>query len=182
MNDFVVFGHRRRLKAAGAGQQVTPKGSGAAGTILRRGPAGYDLEPTPTCLIRTALQLDSRYSPCEPIRHRHFFDWAAERPMVDLRRRWLLWGVATILPVVFAAGAVMASGLPAKPSFPPLSDRVKTHEALRLLAGLGYRPGVVDGTMAINIEGAIRDFQRSHNLPADGKMTDGLLTALREAE
>ncbi len=102
--------------------------------------------------------------------------------MVDLRRRRLVWGLAAILLLVLYAGAVTASGLPAKPSFPPLSDRVKTHEALRLLAGLGFHPGTVDSTMTINIEGAIRDFQRTHNMPADGKMTDGLLAALRDAE
>ncbi len=101
--------------------------------------------------------------------------------MVDLRRRWLVGSLAAILLAVPWAGAVTASGLPAKPSFPSLSDRVKTHEALRLLAELGYRPGVVDDSMTINIEGAIRDFQRSRNLPVDGKISDGLLAALRAA-
>jgi peptidoglycan hydrolase-like protein with peptidoglycan-binding domain len=40
----------------------------------------------------------------------------------------------------------------------------------------------VDDTIKIDIEGAIRDFQRDHNLPVDGKVTDGLLATLRNTK
>jgi len=36
--------------------------------------------------------------------------------------------------------------------------------------------------MKINIAGAIRDFQRDHSLPVDGKVTDGLLATLRNTK
>ena len=62
------------------------------------------------------------------------------------------------------AGNAKASELPPKLELPPLSERVKIHETLRLLTELGYDAAVND-TMKINIEGAIRDFQRDHNLP-----------------
>ncbi len=70
---------------------------------------------------------------------------------------------------------------PPKPELPPLSERIKIHETLRLLIELGY-DAAVDDTMKINIAGAIRDFQRDHNLPVDGKVTDDLLATLRNAK
>ncbi len=70
---------------------------------------------------------------------------------------------------------------PPKPELSPLSERIKIHETLRLLIELGY-DAAVDDTMKINIAGAIRDFQRDHNLPVNGKVTDGLLATLRNAK
>ncbi len=70
---------------------------------------------------------------------------------------------------------------PPKPELPPLSERIKIHETLRLLIELGY-DAAVDDTMKINIEGAIREFQRTQNLPVDGKVTDDLLATLRNAK
>ncbi len=70
---------------------------------------------------------------------------------------------------------------PPKPELPPLSERIKIHKTLRLLIELGYE-AAVDDTMKINIAGAIRDFQRDHNLPVDGKVTDGLLAILRNVK
>ena len=78
------------------------------------------------------------------------------------------------------AGGARAAELSPKPELPPLSERVKVHETLRLLAESGY-DAAVGNRMKINIEGAIRDFQRDHNLPVDGKVTDGLLFTLRNA-
>jgi len=102
--------------------------------------------------------------------------------MSSLRKIWRAGNVATVLLVMGSGAAAWASGSPPKQVFPPLNERVKTHEALRLLTGLGYDAGAVDRTMTINIKGAIRDFQVSHNLPVDGMVTDGLLVRLRSAE
>jgi peptidoglycan hydrolase-like protein with peptidoglycan-binding domain len=101
--------------------------------------------------------------------------------MVDLRRAGLALGLAAVALAILGAAGAQATESPSRPTLPPLSERVKTHEALRLLAKLGYDAGAVDSTMAINIAGAIRDFQRAHNLAVDGKVTDELMTALRDA-
>lgn len=101
--------------------------------------------------------------------------------MTPFKRAWRALACATVLLAVAGVGTVSASQLANKQDLPPLSDRVKTHEALRLLSELGYDAGAVDATMALNIEMAIREFQRTHNLPIDGKVTDDLLTALRNA-
>ena len=101
--------------------------------------------------------------------------------MVDLRRVWLARGLAAVVLVIFGAAGAQATESSSRPTLPPLAERVKTHEALRLLAKLGYNSGAVDGTMVINIAGAIRDFQRAHNLAVDGKVTDELVAALRKA-
>ncbi|MDH3231025.1 MAG: peptidoglycan-binding protein [Alphaproteobacteria bacterium] len=99
--------------------------------------------------------------------------------MTSLRKIWLVRALA--VAVLAMAGGALAAELAPQPELPPLSERVKTHEALRLLADLGYDSGAVDGTMTANIAGAIREFQRARNLPVDGKVTDGLLAALRSA-
>jgi len=96
------------------------------------------------------------------------------------RRNWLALAAATVVMTV-GGGAAIAEEPVSRPELPPLSERVRTHEALRLLAELGYEPGAVDRDMTTNIAGAIREFQRSHGLPVDGKVADGLLTALRNA-
>jgi len=97
------------------------------------------------------------------------------------RRNWLALASAAAVLSLVGGRAAVAEELLSKPELPPLAERVKTHEALRLLAELGYESGTVDRNMTTNIAGAIRDFQRSQGLPVDGKVTDGLLTALRQA-
>ena len=89
--------------------------------------------------------------------------------------------MTTLALVTVIAGGARASELPPKLELPPLSERIKIHETLRLLTKLGY-DAAVDDKMQINIEGAIRDFQRDHDLPVDGKVTDGLLVTLRNAK
>lgn len=89
--------------------------------------------------------------------------------------------IAVLASAMVGAGNAKASTSPSKPELPPLTEGVKVHETLRLLIKLGYDAAVND-TMTIDIEGAIRDFQRDHNLPVDGKVTDGLLTTLRNAK
>ncbi len=89
--------------------------------------------------------------------------------------------ITTLALAMVIAGDATAFKLPPKLELPPLSERIKIHETLRLLIKLGY-DAAVDDTMKINIEGAIRDFQRDHNLPVDGKVTDGLLATLRNAK
>ncbi len=89
--------------------------------------------------------------------------------------------IAMLALAMLIAGDAKASELSPNLELPPLSERIKIHETLRLLTELGY-DAVVDDTMKINIGGAIRDFQRDHNLPVDGKVTDGLLATLRNAK
>lgn len=101
--------------------------------------------------------------------------------MACSRRNWLALASAAAVLLTVGGGGAVAEDPASKPELPPLSERVKTHEALRLLAGLGYEPGTVDRMMTTNLAGAIEAFQRSHGLPVDGKVTDGLLTALRNA-
>ncbi len=89
--------------------------------------------------------------------------------------------ITTLALAMVFAGDARASTLPPKLELPPLSERIKIHETLRLLTELGYDAAVND-TMKINIEGAIREFQRAQNLPVDGKVTDDLLATLRNAK
>jgi hypothetical protein len=102
--------------------------------------------------------------------------------MSSLRKIWRAGNIAAVLLVMVSGAGAWASSSPSKQEFPSLLERVKTHEALRLLTLLGYDAGAVDRTMTINIKGAIRDFQVSHNLPVDGMVTDGLLVQLRSAK
>jgi hypothetical protein len=44
----------------------------------------------------------------------------------------------------------------------------------RMLARLGYDPGPIDGLWGERTSAAIRDYQRDHGLPVDGKPTEGL--------
>ncbi|MGG7566529.1 lytic murein transglycosylase [Rhodovulum sp. DZ06] len=54
-------------------------------------------------------------------------------------------------------------------------------EVQALLNGLGFNAGVPDGIIGPNTQGAIRAFQRSRGLPADGFVNAPLLDALRGA-
>lgn len=101
---------------------------------------------------------------------------------MTLSRRNCLAFTSAAAVLMLAGGVGATAAEPSKAlQLPPLAERVKTHEALRLLAELGYEPGVVDRMMTANIAGAIREFQRSRNLPVDGRVTDELLAALRDA-
>jgi hypothetical protein len=56
--------------------------------------------------------------------------------------------------------------------------RVETQEAL---LALGYEIGDIDGVIGGRTRRAIRDFQKTQGLPADGKLSAGLLERMREA-
>ncbi len=100
--------------------------------------------------------------------------------MVSLRSTGLAWGTAAAVLLAGLSGtATAANGTPERPT---LSERIMTHEALRLLIKLGYDVGTVDATMTLNIDGAVRDFQRRHDLEVDGEITAALLANLRKAE
>jgi len=90
-----------------------------------------------------------------------------------------LGAVLLVAFVVVQAGVLSAQG---QSQLPPLTERVKMHEALRLLTKLGYDEGTVDATMKTGIQDAVREYQRVNALPVDGKVTDSLLASLRTAK
>jgi len=73
----------------------------------------------------------------------------------------------------------------AVPQVPPGADRPLTTDDIAeiqsLLAMLGYEPGPADGIPGSRTKDAIRAFQRSAALPADGHHSPGLLDRLRAA-
>jgi|GEM_PF-6660845 len=90
--------------------------------------------------------------------------------------------LGVVLLVTFIAGQVFTVSAQGQSELPPLTERVKIHEAYRLLVKLGYDEGIVDASMKTGIEDAIREFQRVNTLPIDGKVTEGLLASLRTAK
>lgn len=67
----------------------------------------------------------------------------------------------------------------------PVGDRLlrrtEKEELQRRLAALGFDPGPVDGKVGPSTKGAIRAFQKSRGLPADGYANYALLQAVRKA-
>ncbi len=100
--------------------------------------------------------------------------------MVSLRSTGLALGIAAA--VLLAGQGGTADAADGVSEMPTLSERIMTHEALRLLIKLGYDAGAVDATMTLDIDGAVRDFQRRHDLAVDGEITPALLASLRKAE
>ena len=101
--------------------------------------------------------------------------------MKRLQRGAAVLALLALAFVTVTGWVAKASETSPKWDLPSLSERIKVHETLRLLAQLGYA-AVVDPTMKVDIEGAIRGFQRDHNLPVDGKVTEVLLVTLRDAK
>jgi membrane-bound lytic murein transglycosylase B len=58
-------------------------------------------------------------------------------------------------------------------------SRDERFELQRLLAARGHAAGAPDGIIGANTRGAIRAFQKSQNLPADGFASSPLLDRLR---
>ncbi len=58
--------------------------------------------------------------------------------------------ITTLALAMVSAGKAKDSTLPSKLELPPLSERVKVHETLRLLIELGHDAAVND-TMKVNI-------------------------------
>ncbi|MDJ0668506.1 MAG: peptidoglycan-binding domain-containing protein [Desulfobacterales bacterium] len=57
--------------------------------------------------------------------------------------------------------------------------RLQVAEVQSLLAGLGYKVEKIDGKLGPKTAGAIKAFQKDHQLKVDGKVTDSLLEKLR---
>jgi hypothetical protein len=57
-------------------------------------------------------------------------------------------------------------------------QRMQTAQVQAGLAKLGYKVGTVDGKYGPKTAGAIRAFQKDHQLPADGLVTEELLREL----
>ena len=100
--------------------------------------------------------------------------------MVSLRKIGVALGIAAAVLLTGPSGTADAAD--GTPDMPTLSERIMTHEALRLLIKLGYDAGAVDATMTLDIDGAVRDFQRRHGLEVDGEITAALLASLRKAK
>lgn len=49
-----------------------------------------------------------------------------------------------------------------------------------MLQGLGFDPGRVDGYFDENTEEAVREFQETHDLTSDGKLTEETASKLQE--
>jgi membrane-bound lytic murein transglycosylase B len=78
-------------------------------------------------------------------------------------------------------GDLIAGRTPILASWPrdeqPLSsdERIAFQNAL---LKLGYDPGKIDGVLGRGVKGALRGYQKSHGLPADGFPTEGLLAQM----
>jgi hypothetical protein len=71
--------------------------------------------------------------------------------------------------------------VPERPRFTtPVRGRPTVAETQRLLAGLGYDPGPVNGVLGSQTRQAIEAFQRNNGLGTDGRMTRDLVASLRE--
>lgn len=69
-----------------------------------------------------------------------------------------------------------------KPALPlvdkKLYAKAEIRQAQQLLLNLGFKPGVADGLMGKNTRNAIRKFQQSQAVKADGVLTESLLQEL----
>jgi membrane-bound lytic murein transglycosylase B len=75
------------------------------------------------------------------------------------------------------AGAPALAG--PRPALGPALSSAEVHELQRLLAMRGFDPGEPDGRTGPVTRGALRAFQASEGLPADGYPTRQLLVLLR---
>jgi len=106
-------------------------------------------------------------------------------PPRDWRRAWagFLMGVAALVVAVGLAWLLWdMAGAPRTAQVPvgqlPPTDLA---EVEALLDGLGFPPGEVDGVIDGDAAAAIRDFQTTAGLPADGQPSAALLEELRAA-
>lgn len=108
------------------------------------------------------------------------------RPARDWRRAWagFLVGVAALAVAIGLAWLLWdMTATPETAQAPaeqlPQSDLA---ELEALLDGLGFPPGKIDGVIDGDAATAIRDFQTTAGLPADGAPTAALLEELRAAQ
>jgi len=81
-------------------------------------------------------------------------------------------------PPIPQPAPILAPAIP--PSYPMAGQgRSTVAEAQRLLGSLGYRPGPSDGIMRQETRAAIRAFEQDRELPAQGRLSRGLMTRLR---
>ncbi|MGF1608271.1 MAG: peptidoglycan-binding protein [Kiloniellales bacterium] len=84
------------------------------------------------------------------------------------------------VPVTPQAAAPPAAVAEPEAEIPPASA-AEVKEAQGALAELGYEPGPVDGVEGPRTQAAVRAFQESADLTADGRVTEALLAALTPA-
>ena len=76
----------------------------------------------------------------------------------------------------FKGGGQLAGSWPVGDTPLSRSERI---ELQQLLATRGYQPGTADGIIGANTRKAIRSFQQSIGVPADGYASTQLLSRLR---
>lgn len=61
----------------------------------------------------------------------------------------------------------------------PIQSKKKIRLMQKILNKHGFKAGAADGIMGRKTRTAIKQFQAAHNLPTDGKATEGLLLKLQ---
>ena len=80
-----------------------------------------------------------------------------------------------------SAGAATPAGPPQGSALPPITSRADYMEAQKELRRIGLYHSSIDGDWGPGSQRAMRAFQQSNNLPADGLLTTASLAALRAA-
>ncbi len=100
-------------------------------------------------------------------------------------RTTLIWNRSILYAVAIGHLADRIAGQPALQSPRPLEERAlsrqEVEEFQRLLGQLGYDAGEPDGLVGSRTRGALRAFQKSQGLPADGHPSSDVLAVLRNA-
>ena len=99
-------------------------------------------------------------------------------------RTILVWNRSILYAIAVGHLADRIVGLPALRTQPPANDRPLSRDQVieiqRYLISAGYYRGSADGIAGSGTRAAIKDFQRSKSLPADGHLDVSLLNALRQ--
>ncbi len=142
-----------------------------------------DLEALEAVALANARSLRSRYP--EELAYRPTGTIVKSLVVNALERRGvsnILTAPALSMVMTFCGGAfgdttMVATADPAAPL-----DQPQVLVAQQALIDLGYLEGRADGVAGQLTSGAVTRFQRDHGLPADGRLTQGLLGELRLAQ
>jgi membrane-bound lytic murein transglycosylase B len=103
----------------------------------------------------------------------------------DNFRTIMRWNSSELYAIAVGLLADSFIGLPglsvAKPADAQMLKFTDISEMQRMLTKLGFDTGGIDGRAGPMTRGAIREFQKSNKLPADGHPTFGLLERLRNS-